>query len=160
MLSQTTVWGGRQKCQVASHANLRAYLRRAAIIIAVVGSTTDCATSAVRPSGQASSESSSSQAVSAADLSRDGGNDTVLAALRRVRPEFFRMRGSRSTSLAVSIDGGPLTDLSILETMRVSTIEDVRLERDALSVAPRITTSGDVVVGDVLLVRTRRATPR
>jgi hypothetical protein len=112
----------------------------------------------VRPSGHALSESSGRHAVSAADLSRDGRNDTVLAALRRVRPEFFWMRGS--TSLAVSIDGGPLTDLSILETMNVSTIEDVSLERGASSIAPRITTSGDVVVGDVLLVRTRHGSPR
>lgn len=158
MLSQATVWGGRQTGQVASRTNLRAYLRRATIIIAVVGSTTDCATSAVRPSDQASSESSSRQAALAADLSRDGRNDTALAALRRVRPEFFWMRGS--TSLAVSIDGGPLADLSILETMPISTIEDVSLERGASSVGPRITTSGDVVVGNVLLVRTRRGTPR
>jgi hypothetical protein len=143
---------------VAPHTKVRTYLRRATIIIAVVGSTTNCATTAVRPSGQASPEPSSSQAVSAAELSRDGQNDTVLAALRRVRPGFFMMRGS--TSLAVSIDGGSPEDLSILETMRVSTIEDVRLERGATSVAPRITTSGAVIVGDVLLVRTRRATPR
>ena len=158
MLRQTTAWGGRQICQVASHANLRTYLRRATIIITVVGSTTDCATSAVRPLGQASSESSSRQAVSAADLSRDGPNDTVLAALRRVRPEFLMTRGS--TSLAVSIDGGPLEDLSILETLRVSTIEDVSVERGASSAGPRITTSGAVVVGDVLLVRTRHVMPR
>ena len=158
MFSQTTVWGGRQPCQVASHTNLRTYLRRATIIIAVVGSASDCAISAGRPSGQGPSESSSRQAVSAAELSREGRNDTVLAALRRVRPGFFMMRGS--TSLAVSIDGGSPEDLSILETMRVSTIEDVRLERGATSVAPRITTSGAVIVGDVLLVRTRRATPR
>jgi hypothetical protein len=143
---------------VASHTNLRAYLRRATIIIAVVGSTTDCATTAARPSGQASAESSSRDAVSAAELSRDGRNDIVLPALRRVRPEFFYLRGS--TSLAVSIDGGPLEDLSILETMRVSTIEDVSLERGASSVGPRITTSGAIIVGDVLLVRTRRGTPR
>jgi hypothetical protein len=81
----------------------------------------------------------------------------VLAALRRVRPEFFTPRGLGL--LSVSIDGGPLTDLSILETMRVSTIEDVSLERGATSVAPRITTTGDVVVSDVLLVRTRRGAP-
>ena len=82
----------------------------------------------------------------------------VLAALRRVRPEFFTSRGS--APLAVSIDGGPLTDLSILESMRVSTIEDVSLERGGSSVAPRITATGEVVVGNVLLVRTRRAGPR
>jgi hypothetical protein len=143
---------------VAPDTNLRTYLRRATIIIAVVGSTTDCATTAARPSGRASAESSSRDAVSAAELSRDGLNDTVLAALRRVRPEFFYLRGS--TSLAVSIDGGPLTDLSILETMGVSTIEEVSLGRGATSVGPRITTSGAVVVGDVLLVRTRHRTPR
>jgi len=96
--------------------------------------------------------------VSAADLSREGGNDIVLAALRRVRPEFFTARGA--PPLAVSIDGGPLTDLSILETMGVSMIEDVSLERGATSVAARITTTGDVVVGNVLLVRTRGAARR
>jgi hypothetical protein len=158
MLTETTVCGGRQTCQVASHTNLRTYLRRATILIAVAGSASDCAMTAGRPSSQPSSESSSREAVSAADLSREGRNDTVLAALRRVRPEFFTMRGS--TPLAVSIDGGPPEDVSILETMRVSTIEGVSVERGASSVAPRITTWGAVVVGEVLLVRTRRGTPR
>ena len=82
----------------------------------------------------------------------------VLAALRRVRPEFFLARGS--APLAVSIDGGSLAELSILETMRVSTIEDVSLERRALSFGPLITTTGVVVGVDVLLVRTRRGAPR
>jgi hypothetical protein len=129
-----------------------------AILLAVVGSASGCTTTAVRPSHQTGSRLSPLETVSAADLSRDGQNDTLLTALRRVRPEFFTARGSAPP--AVSIDGGPLTDLSILETMRVSTIEDVSLQRGASSVAPRITTTGEVVVGNVLLVRTHRVTPK
>lgn len=158
MSRQIVKWEARHPYRRASTASRRTYAGRVAILFAVVGSASGCATSAVRPSDQTWSRSSSGQTVSAMDLSREGQSDMVLAALRRVRPEFFNARGS--APLAVSIDGGPLTDLSILETMRVSAIEDVSLERGASSVAPRITTTGEVVVGNVLLVRTRRARPR
>ena len=129
MSRQIVMWGARQPCRRASNASLRTYAGRVAILFAVVGSASGCATSAVRPSDQTWPRSSTRQTVSAADLSREGQNDMVLAALRRVRPEFFFARGS--APLAVSIDGGPLADLSILESMRVSTIEDVSLERGA-----------------------------
>jgi hypothetical protein len=129
-----------------------------AILFAVVGSASGCTTTAVRPSNQTGSRSFNRQTVSAADLSREGQDDMVLVALRRVRPEFFNPRGL--APLSVSIDGGAPVELSILESMRVSTIEDVRLEHGALSVGPRITTTGAVIVGDVLLVRTHHVTPR
>jgi hypothetical protein len=154
MSRQILMWGARQLSRGAPNARLRTYARRMAILFAVIGSASGCTTTAVRPSNQTASRYSARQTVSAADLSRDGQNDTVLAALRRVRPEFFNPRGL--APLAVSIDGGPPEDLSILESMRVSMIEDVSLEHGALTIGPRLTTTGAVIVGDVLMVRTRR----
>ena len=158
MSRQIVMWGARQPCREASNASLRTYARRVAILFAVVGSASGCTTTAVRPSNQAGSRPFNRQTVSAAELSNDGQNDTVLAALRRVRPEFFNPHGL--APLAVSIDGGPPGELSILEMMRVSTIEDVSLEHGALSVGPRLTTTGAVIVGDVLQVRTWRGARR
>ena len=83
----------------------------------------------------------------------------LLAALRRVRPEFF-VSAHGLAPLAVSIDGGPLADVSILETMRVATIQDVSLEHDALSLGSRMKATGVVAAGDVLVVRMRRGAPR
>ena len=61
-----------------------------------------------------------------------------------------------SGPVAVSIDDGPVTDLSILETLRVSAIESVRLERASSPVGPpRITPTGGVIFGDMLEVKTR-----
>lgn len=153
MSRQIVMRRARQLSRGASVASLRTYARRVAILFAVVGSAA-CTTTAVRPSNQTGSRSFNRQTVSAADLSRDGQDDTVLAALRRERPEFFNPRGF--APLAVSIDGGAPMELSILESMRVSTIQDVSLERGASSVGPRLTTTGAVIVGDVLVVRTRR----
>jgi hypothetical protein len=130
-----------------------------AILFAVVGSASGCTTTAVRPSNQTEFGSSTRQTVSAADLSRDGENEMLLAALRRVRPEFF-VTAHGLAPLAVSRDGGPLAALSILETMHVSTIQDVSLEHGAMSVGSRITATGAVAVGDVPLVRMRRGAPR
>lgn len=151
------LWGARQPRRRASNASLRTYARRVALLFAVGGSASGCTTTALRPSNRTAAQYSTRQTVSAADLSREGPDDTVLAALRRVRPEFFNPRGL--TPLAVSIDGGAPEDLSILETMRVSAIEDVSLEHGVSSVRPRVTTTGAVIVGDVLLVRLRRARP-
>ena len=154
MSRQIVMWGARQPCRGASNASLRTYARRVAILFTVIGSASGCLTTAVRPSNQASPPSFNRQRVSAAELSREGQDDMVLVALRRVRPEFFNPHGL--APLSVSIDGGAPMELSILESMRVSTIEEVSLEHGALSVGPRLTPTGAVTVGDVLMVRTRR----
>jgi hypothetical protein len=154
MSKQIVMWGTGQPRRGASNASFRTYAQRAAILFVVVGSASGCATTAVRPSNQTESRSFSRQTVSAADLSHEGQDEMVLTALRRVRPEFFNPRGL--SPLSVSIDGGAPMELSILESMRVSTIEGVSLEHGALSIGPRLTPTGSVIVGDVLLVRTRR----
>lgn len=62
----------------------------------------------------------------ATELARDGTEDSLLAVLRRFRPLFLGSRGSRPL---VSVDGLPLTELSVLESIRVSTVSEVRLVR-------------------------------
>ena len=125
-----------------------------AVLVTIV--TAGCATMEVRSSGTDSLRSSIGPVLSAAELSRFGRNDTVLEALRRLRPNFLRSRGS--AVVGVSIDGAAVTDLSILGAIQVSAIEDVRLERASASARNGgITFSGDIVSGDVLIVRTRIA---
>ena len=109
--------------------------------------------SPAKPQGAAIA--SEAPSVTAADLFADGWDATVLDALRRYRPLFLRSRG---VVPMVTIDGAPPANLSILETLTVSAICDVRLLRASTSrefVA--LTSASGVVSGDVLYVRMRTA---
>lgn len=90
--------------------------------------------------------------VTAAELSRNSREESLLAALRRYRPQFLMARGAVPM---VTIDGSPLGELSILETLRVSAISEVRLLRGSFAVAYAGIREGRVVIGDVLYVQTR-----
>lgn len=128
-------------------------LNHAAVLAAIVLNAS-CATTEARRPVPDRSRSFIGPVVSAAELSRFGRHDTVLGALRRLRPNFLWSRGS--AVVGVSIDGAAVVDLSVLATIQVSAIEDVRLERASTSARfARVTFSGDIVVGDVLIVRTR-----
>lgn len=92
--------------------------------------------------------------VTAAELSRYTPGTSLLDALQRLRPSFLYPRG---TSALVSIDGTAPTDQGVLSSIPVSTVAEVRLLRATNSVGrPTILPNGDVVVGDVLLVLTRK----
>jgi hypothetical protein len=91
--------------------------------------------------------------VTGAELSRDGRDESLLNALRRQRPWFL---GSRGTMPMVVVDGSPAAELSVLETIRVSAISEVQLLRASSSPGrAAFSSTGRVIVGDVLLVRTR-----
>lgn len=64
--------------------------------------------------------------ITALQLSREETDDSLLAVLRRSRPGFLRSRGSDPL---LSVDGGPLTELSLLALIQASTVAEVRLVR-------------------------------
>jgi hypothetical protein len=74
-----------------------------------------------------------------------------MEALRALRPWVGPGRIDR---LTVSVDGAPATDVTVLNTIRASDVLDVTLVRGA---GARIRQNGDVVAGDALVVRIRRA---
>jgi hypothetical protein len=78
---------------------------------------------------------------------------SVMSALEHVRPMFLRSRGSVSTA---SIDGTPPTELSVLQTIRVADVREIRLVRRGGSFPAAIRPSGTVVIADVILVVTRK----
>jgi hypothetical protein len=101
-----------------------------------------------------SRSSTASDAVIASELTQGGLGQSLLAALQAVRPGFLTRRG---TAPLVSIDGGPSADQSVLRMIPVGDVQEVRLVRSfAGAVRSSLLPNGDVVVGDVLLVVTRR----
>lgn len=90
--------------------------------------------------------------VTAAELSRNSRDESLLTALRRYRPQFLMSHGAAPM---VTIDGSPLAELSLLETLRVSAISEVRLLRASTAVGYAGIREGRVVIGDVLYVQTR-----
>ena len=68
MSRQIVKWEARHPYRRASTGSRRTCAGRVAILFAVVGSASGCATSAVRPSDQTWSRSSAGQTVSAKDL--------------------------------------------------------------------------------------------
>ena len=83
------------------------------------------------------------------DFARLVAGQTLLDALRSVRPSFLHTRGGTPM---VSIDGSAASDLSVLALIPVSHVREVRLQRGGRTV---LRSNGDVVVGDVLIVTTR-----
>jgi hypothetical protein len=60
----------------------------------------------------------------------------------------------RAGRLAVSVDGAPATDVTVLNQIRASDVLDVTYVRGG---GAQIRQNGDVVAGDALIVRIRRA---
>jgi hypothetical protein len=128
------------------------------MIAVVIGAlSTGCTTHVARRSNGdlVTSGVSESTVVGSLELARTGQGLTVLAALERVRPWFLSARGGTPS---VSVDGLPSTDVSLLATILVSDVYEVRLVR-ATAGAGRIAVlpNGDVRSGgDVITVLTRR----
>ena len=127
-------------------------------LLAVIVAT--CATGCVStaPLGSARSGDraggSAGEVVTMSELARLDAGLSLMDALQRVRPEFLRPHGSVPTVL---IDGSSATDLSALRTIRIVDVREVRLLRGAVSGGrATIRSDGAVVVGDVLVVVTRK----
>ena len=111
------------------------------------------------PNGRSASDAArfrgfNGDAVTGSEL-RAEPESSLLTALEAVRPHFLRSRGSTP---AVSIDGSPpTTDLSVLRWIQVGEVREVRLVRGAgRSGVAAVQPDGSIVVGDLILVTTRR----
>lgn len=131
---------------------------RMALVFASFGLSSACAHQAPRAHSAVAVREAAwqSDVVTAADLASGGDGRSVLGALQQARPSF--VLGTSGRPPAVVVDESPVTDASILSTLSVSDICDIRLQR-ATSGAGRLVVLSNGAVssgGDVLLVRTRR----
>ena len=133
--------------------------RRIALLITSVGLCSACAQTAARvySAGAVRDGGSDADIVTARDLARTGDSRSVLEALEHARPSFL---GARGRLPAVSLDESLVTDISILSTLSVSDICEIRLQRATSGAGhAAVLVNGAISSGDVLLVRTRgRAT--
>jgi hypothetical protein len=94
---------------------------------------------------------SASTVVTAAELSRTDGS--LMDVLRRTRPWMVARPG---TLLFVSVDGSPPADVSLLQSIPASSVQEVRLLRASSSVGRvAVTADGRTVLGDIIAVTTR-----
>lgn len=92
--------------------------------------------------------------VTAAELSRYADGQSLMEALQRLRPGFLV---GRSRQPMVSVDGTAAGDQSILNSIPASDVFEVRLVKAGSSEnMSAIRPNGDVIVGDLLLVLTRK----
>lgn len=129
--------------------------RRVTSLLALTGLAAGCATQ--RPATRVPSEpgpSSASVVVTDQELARLLTQGSLMDALQQLRPFWLTSRG---TPPLVSVDGSTPSELSLLRLIPVSTVREVRLERSSSSAGrATILPNGDVIVGDVIVVSTRR----
>jgi hypothetical protein len=125
---------------------------RTTIVLTAAALVGGCATSGRNPR-DSDSRAPSSTVLTAEEITRDVRSGSILTALKRLRPGWLLPRGGTP---GVSVDGGPPTDLSVLDLIQASTIAEVRLQRASsnLGVA-RVAENGSVIIGDVIMVTTR-----
>ena len=112
-----------------------------------------CAARAAR-GFDATGSASAGTVVTEQELERRVNQGSIMDALQRLRPVWFHSRGGTT---AVSVDGGPSTDVSILRMIPASAVREVRLERSTSSVGrATIAANGDVHVGGTLIVVTTK----
>jgi hypothetical protein len=122
-------------------------------VLAVVGLVAGCAVQAVS-SRDATSRVYASTALTAQELEGIARQGSLMDALERLRPGWLVSRGSTPS---VSVDGAPPTELSFLRGIPASTVREVRLERASSSVGrAAFAPNGGVIVGDMIVVTTRR----
>lgn len=129
----------------------------AALLIFTAGCASRKSTTEPRPMG---STERGSDVISIAELSDPSiaGSD-ALTAVRRLRPRFLTARGTVSIKnsgagrVQVSLDGGPLQDVSILGRMRPSEIQEIRF-LSAADATQRFGTNSNA--GPAMIVTTRR----
>ena len=124
-------------------------------MLAFAGLAVGCATQ--RPAARTPSEtgpSAPSTIVTTQELARFVRQGSLMDALEQLRPLWLVARGSLPL---VSVDGTAPADITSLRAIPVSTVHEVRLQRASSSVgSSRITPNGDVIVGDLILVSTRK----
>ena len=122
------------------------------IVLLIVALSTSCASNSGRHSSASETSGAAPSAViTMAEMIRVASGQSVWTAVERARPWFLQGRGSVPR---VSIDGSVPMELTVLRSIPVSEVHEVRLLRGG-SGNSAILPNGDVVVGDVILVLTR-----
>ena len=130
--------------------------QRAVIGFALAGLLAGCATSTKAARDRTSR--ASFMVVTAQELSRASQQGTLMDALLRLRPGWLTSRGATP---GLSVDGGPPTDAGLLRAIPVSEVREVRFERSTSSLRQsRLAPNGDVIVGNMIVVTTRRGEGR
>lgn len=128
--------------------------RTAVLALVVATVTISCASTAAIRSATAvdHAEGSASDVITASELKHLDPGLSVLEAIEHARPWFLHSRGSVST---VSIDHSPPTESSVLRTLFVGDVKEIRLLRGTSSSGlVSLRPNGTVAVGDVVLVVT------
>ena len=130
--------------------------QRAVIGIALAGLGAGCANGMTRT--RDSTSRSTYAVVTAQELSGATQQGSLMDALVRIRPGWLTSRGATP---GLSVDGSPPTDAGFLRAIPVSEVREVRFERATSSLGQsRIATNGDVIVGNMIVVTTRRGNGR
>ena len=95
--------------------------------------------------------------VTSQELSGARQQGSLMDALVRLRPGWLTSRGATP---GLSVDGGPPTDAGLLRFIPASDVREVRFERLSNLRQSRITPNGDVIVGSMIVVTTRRGDGR
>ena len=128
-------------------------IRKASLALIAAIITEACASTSAMPSAR-DAEGSSSDVITAAELTRLDPGLSMIDVVEHARPWFLHPRGSVST---VSIDGAPPMEPSVLRAISVAQVREVRLLRAAGTSGPAtIRPDGGLSVGNVILVLTGR----
>jgi len=102
-----------------------------------------------------SSSRARSTVLDADELMSFSQSGSLFDAVVRLRPGWFESRG---TPPLVSVDGSPPSELSTLQSIQVVEAKELRLERPTLTVShSTLAANGNVIRGDIIMVRTRIA---
>src|SRR5689334_18821698 len=99
--------------------------RASVSLIAIAALSISCTPRSGRPS-RAAETGAANNVLTAAEMVRVAGDQSLWTAIERLRPWFLQGRGSLPT---VSVDGSPAMELSILRTIPVTSVQEVRLQR-------------------------------
>jgi hypothetical protein len=127
--------------------------RGSALVIVIAALSMSCASNAARSRASQTGDASNNL-LTAAEMIRVAPDQSLWTAIERARPWFLQGRGSVAT---VSIDGSAGMELSVLRTIPVTDVQEVRLQRGVGNGGrSAVLPNGDVVVGDMIIVLTRR----
>lgn len=129
--------------------------RGSALVIVIATLSMSCASNPARASRAPQNSGAANNVLTAAEMIRVAPDQSLWTAIERARPVWLLPgRGSVATA---SVDGSPLMELSMLRTIPVSHVHEVRLQRGIDNGGrPAVLRNGEVVVGDVIIVLTRR----
>ena len=134
------------------HTTCEATMRSASAAWLIIGFLAACARPSIshtNPGPVTLRSSDASLVVTRSELDRSAPSGTLMAALQKIRPWFLTGRGG---TLLVSLEGSVLTDASVLRTISVPDVCEVRLVRGTSGAGRSVVLpNGSVSSGDDLI---------